>query len=74
MRDLQMEIPTGMCNERARSNGHKLKYGRLWLYSRGEKAPVAMFKPWNRLPREATRFPVLKTFKSQLGTALNNLI
>lgn len=45
----------------------------ILAWSKG-KNTVAVFKHWNILPREVTRFPVRKTFKTQLGTSLNNLI
>lgn len=73
MKDTQMEILTGMRSGRARGNGHKLKHRKL-LLDRRRKNIVAIFKHWNRLPENITRFSVLKTFKSQLGAALNNLI
>lgn len=31
MKETQMDILTGVCNGKARGNGHKLKYGKFWL-------------------------------------------
>ena len=52
----------------------KLKEDRFRLDIRKKFFTMRVVKPWNMLPREAVEAPSLKTFKTRLDRALNNLI
>jgi len=61
------KIFSGVCCDRTRSNGFKLREGRFRLDMR-------VVKHWNRSPREAVEAPSLATLKARLDGALSNLL
>jgi len=61
------------CCDRTRSNGFKLREGRLRLDIR-KNFTIRVVKHWNRLPREAVAAPSLETFQARLDRALSNLV
>jgi len=62
------------CCNRTRSNGFKLREGRIRLDIRKKFFTWRMVKHWSRLPREVVDAPSLETFKARLDGALSNLI
>jgi len=68
------ELFTGVCSDRARGNGSKLKEGRFRLDIRNKFFTMRMVKHWNRLPREAVAAPSQEVFKARLDGTLNNLV
>jgi len=64
----------GECSDRTRSNGFKLKEGRLRFYIRKKFFTMRVVRHWHRLPREAVAAPSLEVFKARLDGALSNLV
>jgi len=64
----------GICCDRTRGNGFKLKEGRFRWDIRMRFFTMRVVKHWNRLPREAVAAPSLEAFKVRLDGALNNLV
>ena len=62
---------TGVCRDRTRENGCKLKEGRCRLDIRKKFFTMRVVKHWNRLPRAA---PSLEVLKARLHGALSNLV
>jgi len=62
------------CCDRTRSNGFKLREGRIRLDIRKKFFTMRVVKHRNRLPREVVEAPSLETFKTKLGGALSNLV
>jgi len=62
------------CCDRTRSNGFKLREGRLRLDTRKKFFTMRVVKHWNRLPRDVAGAPSLETFKARLDGALSNLV
>ena len=60
--------------DRTRSNGFKLRDGRLRLDIRKKCCTIRVVKPWNRFPREVAEAPSLETFKARLEGTLSNLV
>jgi len=55
------------CCDRIRSNGFKLREGRLRLDIRKKYFTLRVVKHWNRLPRDVVNAPSLETFRGQVG-------
>jgi len=62
------------CCDRTRSNGFKLREGRLRLGKRKKLFTLRVMKHWNTLPREAVEAPSLETFSIKLDRDLSKLI
>jgi len=65
---------TGVCSDRTRANGCKLKEGKFRLHIRKRFFPMRVVKQWPRLPREAVAAPSLAVFKARLDGALSNRV
>jgi len=65
---------TGVCSDRTRWNGSKLKKGRFRLNIRKKFFTMRVVEHWNRLPREAVAAPSVEVFKARLDGALSNLV
>jgi len=65
---------SGVCCNRTRGNGFKLKVGRFRLDVRKKYFTMRVMKLWHRLPREVVDAPSLETFEARLDGALSNLI
>jgi len=62
------------CCDRTRSNGIKLREGRLRLDRRKKYFMMRVVKHWHRLPREVVEASSLETFQARLDGALSNLV
>jgi len=62
------------CCNRARSNGFKLKEGRIRLDISKKCFTMRVVKPWNRLSREVVESPSLEIFKTHLDEVLCSLL
>jgi len=65
---------TGLCSDRTRGNGCKLKEGRFRLDIRKEFFTMRVVQHWPRLPRKAVAAPCLEVFKARLDGALSSLV
>ncbi|KAJ7422493.1 hypothetical protein BTVI_13840 [Pitangus sulphuratus] len=62
------------CNDRTRSNGYKLKEGKIRLDIRKKFFNVRVVRHLNWLPREVVDVPNWELFKAMLDKALFNLV
>jgi len=65
---------TGVCSDRRRGNGFKLKEGRFRLDMKKKFFILMVVRPWHKLPREAVAAPSLAVLKARLDGALSNLV
>ena len=65
---------SGLCGDRTRGNGFKLREGRFRLDVRKQSFIVRVVKHWNRLPSVVVDAPSLETYKVRLDKILGNLI
>ena len=64
---------SGVCDDRTRGRGFKLKDGRFRLDIKKKCFTVRVVRPWNRLPRDVVDALSLETVKARLDQALGNL-
>lgn len=62
------------CDDRTRSNMHKLKEGKYRSDIRKKFFTARVVRHWNTLPRQAVDAPVLAVFKGRLGKTLSSLV
>ena len=60
-----------MLSDNTRGSGHKSKFGK---FHKKKLLTVRIAEHWDRLPREVAKSPSLEIIKTQLDTALNNLL
>ena len=65
---------SGVCDEKTRGNGFKLKEMRFRLDIRNTSFTMRVVKHWNRLPRDVMEALSLEALKARLDQALSNLI
>lgn len=65
---------SGVCSDRTKGNGHKMRYRKFHLNRIKRKFTVMVSKYRNMLPREAVESASLQVFKTYLQTVLNNLL
>lgn len=65
---------SGVCSDRTKGNGHKMRYRKFHLNRIKRKFTVMVSKYGNMLPREAVESASLQVFKTYLQTVLNNLL
>ena len=65
---------SGVCGDRTRENGFKLKEGRLRSDRRKWSFTMRVVRHWNRLPRDVVDAPSLETFMARLDQVVGNLM
>lgn len=65
---------SGVCGDKTRGNGFKLKEGRFGLHITKKSFMVRAVRHRNRLPRDMVDALTLETLKARLVQALGNLM